>query len=101
MLTFFTAGVQYTASMFFMSIGKATQGGMLYLIKNILAIAGMALLPLVMGLDGVFWTGPISDLISTLLSVLFLASGLKNLKAKQVEPSLQESSFETALEAAV
>ena len=74
MLAFFTSGIQYTASMFFMSIGKAAQGGALYMAKNILPIAGMALLPLAMGINGVFWTGPISDLASTLLSVIFLAS---------------------------
>jgi putative MATE family efflux protein len=82
MLTFFTSGIQFTASMFFMSIGKAGQGGLLYMARNLLSIAGMALLPLVMGLDGVFWTGPACDAISTVLSVLLLASGLKNLKPK-------------------
>jgi putative MATE family efflux protein len=101
MLTFFTAGLQYTAAMFFMSIGKAAQGGVLYMIKNVLSIAGMALLPLAMGLDGVFWTGPMSDLIGTLLSVMLLASGLKNLKAKEAEASHRGSDFETDLEAAV
>jgi len=89
MLGFFTAGLQYTASMFFMSVGKAAQGGALYIAKNIFTIAGMALLPLAMGLDGVFWTGPISDLLSTLLSVLLLAYGLKNLKPKPVEAGLE------------
>ena len=80
MIAFFSSGIQYTASMFFMSVGKAAQGGALYIAKNLFQIAGMALLPLAMGLDGVFWTGPISDLLSTLLSVLLLAHGLKNLK---------------------
>jgi Na+-driven multidrug efflux pump len=60
--------------------------GVLYMAKNILSIAGMALLPLVLGLDGVFWTGPATDLISTILSALLLVSGLKNLKAKEAEP---------------
>jgi putative MATE family efflux protein len=82
MLSFFTVGIQYTAAMFFMSIGKAAQGGVLYMAKNILSIAGMALLPLVMGLDGVFWTGPACDLVSTLLSLILLGSGLKNLRPR-------------------
>jgi Na+-driven multidrug efflux pump len=79
-LGFFTAGLQYTASMFFMSVGKAAQGGALYIARNIFTIAGMALLPRAMGLDGVFWTGPISDLLSTILAAILLAYGLKNLK---------------------
>jgi putative MATE family efflux protein len=82
MFTFFTTGIQYTASMFFMSIGKAAQGGLLFLTRNVLSIAGMALLPLAMGLDGVFWTGPACDVLSTLLSALILAYGLKNLRPK-------------------
>lgn len=82
MLTFFTSGIQYTSAMFFMSVGKAAQGGVLYMAKNVFSIAGMALLPLAMGINGVFWTGPASDTISTLLSVVLLAYGLKNLNAK-------------------
>ncbi len=86
MLGFFTAGLQYTASMFFMSVGQAAQGGSLYIAKNLFTIAGMALLPLAMGLDGVFWTGPLSDLLSAILSGLLLAAGLKNLKPRPAEP---------------
>jgi putative MATE family efflux protein len=99
MLGFFTVGIQYTASMFFMSIGKAAQGGALYMAKNILSIAGMALLPLVLGLDGVFWTGPATDLISTLLSAILLASGLKNLKLKPAE-ALSDTAAEGQLHSA-
>jgi putative MATE family efflux protein len=82
MLSFFTVGLQYTASMFFMSVGRAAEGGILYIARTLLSIAGMALLPLAIGLDGVFWSGPLSDIITTVLSVFFLASGLKNLKPK-------------------
>ena len=96
MLAFFTSGIQYTASMFFMSIGKAAQGGTLYMAKNILCIAGMALLPLAIGINGVFWTGPMSDLASTLLSVILLAYGLKNLKAKPAEAVPEVTSKATA-----
>jgi putative MATE family efflux protein len=83
MLTFFTSGIQFTSSMFVMSIGKAAQGGILYMARNLLSIAGMALLPLVLGLDGVFWTGPACDIVSSLLAAVLLASGLKNLKPSQ------------------
>jgi len=107
MLTFFTAGIQSTASMFFMSIGKAAQGGVLYMAHNLLSIAGMALLPLAMGLDGVFWTGPAADIASTVLAVLLLASGLRNLKPREeaalpeaasAEPQLAEGACAGCLE---
>jgi putative MATE family efflux protein len=89
MLAFFTMGLQYTAAMFFMSVGKAAQGGILFLARNLLSIAGMALLPLAIGLDGVFWTGPICDLLSTLLSAILLAFGLKNLAPKEAKARLE------------
>ena len=87
MMSFFTVGLQYSASMFFMSVGQAGRGGFLYIAKTILAIAGMALLPLALGVDGVFWTGPISDLIAAVLCAFLLAFGLKNLKLKATDPS--------------
>jgi putative MATE family efflux protein len=89
MLSFFTVGIQYTASMFFMSIGKAAQGGFLYMARTILSIAGMALLPLAIGLDGVFWTGPIGDLLCTILSAVLLARGLKTLKREQPQAQVE------------
>jgi putative MATE family efflux protein len=82
MLCFFTTGLQYSASMFFMSVGQAGRGGLLYIVKTLLSIAGMALLPLSLGLDGVFWTGPISDLLTAALCAALLARGLKTLKPK-------------------
>ena len=72
MITFFTAGLQFTMSMYFMAVGKAKEGGFLFLARNVLGIAGMALLPLVMGIDGVYWTGPATDLIVTALALAFL-----------------------------
>jgi Na+-driven multidrug efflux pump len=64
MLSFFTIGLQFTTATLFMSIGKAAQGGTLYVLRQALMIAGMALLPGIMGIEGVFWAGPLTDLIS-------------------------------------
>jgi putative MATE family efflux protein len=79
MLSFFTTGLQFVPSMLFMSIGKAGLGGAIYISRTLFSIAGMALLPLAMGLDGVFWSGPATDLLATILSLAFLARGLKDL----------------------
>ena len=86
MITFFTAGVQFTMSMYFMAIGKAKEGGLLFLARNVLGIAGMALLPLAMGIDGVYWTGPATDLIVTALALAFLVVESRRL-ASGVLPS--------------
>jgi putative MATE family efflux protein len=80
MLAFFTVGIQFTASQYFMSIGQAAKGGLLYLARNVLLIAGMAVMPLLMGIEGVFWSGPVSDVLITALSAVMLATAMRKLK---------------------
>ncbi len=79
MLTFFTAGLQFTMAMYFMAVGKAKQGGLLFLARNILSIAGMGLLPLGMGIDGVYWSGPAVDLLVSALALVYLVAESKRL----------------------
>jgi len=83
MLTFFTAGLQFSMAMYFMAIGKATQGGILFLARNLLGIAGMGLMPLAMGIEGVYWSGPAVDVLVSILSLIYLASESKRLTARQ------------------
>jgi putative MATE family efflux protein len=90
MSTFFTVGLQYTAATFFMSIGKAARGGALYILRQVLMIAGMGLLPLLMGIEGVYWSGPITDLACAAISAVLLASGLRNLKAAEGRPQVAD-----------
>jgi putative MATE family efflux protein len=80
MLTFFTTGLQFTTATLFMSIGKAAQGGILYVLRQALLIAGMAILPGIMGLEGVYWAGPFTDLVCVALSGIVLFTGLRNLR---------------------
>lgn len=80
MLSFFTVGLQFTVATFFMSIGKAAQGGILYVLRQILLIAGMALLPRFMGLDGVLWSGPFTDLACVAVSGILLSAGFRALR---------------------
>lgn len=79
MITFFTAGLQFTVSMYFMAVGKAKEGGLLFLARNVLAIAGMGFLPLVMGIEGVYWSGPAVDIIVTAISAFMFAAELRRL----------------------
>jgi putative MATE family efflux protein len=94
MMSFFTVGLQYTTANLFMSIGKAAQGGILYVIRQGLMILGMAFLPLLMGLEGVYWSGPITDAVCTVLSAVILIKGLRSLK------TVPQSSVESRAEAA-
>jgi putative MATE family efflux protein len=81
MLTFFTFGLQATTASLFIAIGKATQGGVLYILRQVLMTAAMAVLPLFMGIEGVYWSGPLTDVACTLIAGFVLASGLRTLAA--------------------
>ncbi|HUX38105.1 MAG TPA: MATE family efflux transporter [Rectinemataceae bacterium] len=85
MITFFTAGLQFTMAMYFMAIGKAKEGGLLFLARNILSIVGMGLLPLAMGIDGVYWSGPAVDIIVSALALTFLVAESKRLEKEGKE----------------
>jgi len=81
MLSFFTFGLQATTASLFIAIGKATQGGVLYILRQVLMTAAMAVLPLFMGIEGVYWSGPLTDLACTLIAGIVLLSGLRKLAA--------------------
>lgn len=82
MLSFFTFGVQATTANLFIAVGQAGRGGMLYVLRQVLGIAAMAILPAFMGIEGVFWSGPITDLVCTIVAIVVLALGLKGLEPK-------------------
>ena len=95
MLSFFTTGLQFTTATLFMSIGKAAQGGSLYVLRQALMIAGMALLPGLMGIEGVFWAGPFTDLICVATSAIILFVGLRDLRpAATTEPEVGTTALE-------
>jgi putative MATE family efflux protein len=80
MLSFFTFGLQATTANLFISIGQAGRGGMLYVLRQLLMIAGMAVLPGFMGIEGIYWSGPVTDLVCTILAAFVLIFGLRGLK---------------------
>ncbi len=93
MITFFTAGLQFTASMYFMAVGKAREGGLIFLARNILGIAGMGLMPLAMGIDGVYWSGPAVDLLVSALAVFFLVAESRRLASGSLLKSSAQASL--------
>jgi len=80
MLSFFTFGLQATTASLFISIGKAGKGGALYVLRQALFIATMAALPAFMGIEGVYWSGPATDIACTMIAAVVLARGLRRLE---------------------
>jgi putative MATE family efflux protein len=79
MLSFFTFGIQATTANLFIAIGQAGRGGALYVLRQVLAIVAMAILPRFMGINGVYWSGPITDLVCTIVAAIVLVAGLRGL----------------------
>jgi putative MATE family efflux protein len=85
MLTFFTIGLQFTSATFFLSIGQAAKGGIVYILRQCLMILGMLVLPRFMGIEGVYWAGPLTDLVCSGIAAILLIGGVKNFSAKPGE----------------
>jgi putative MATE family efflux protein len=87
MVSFFTVGLQFTVANFFMAMGKSTQGGMLYVLRQLMMILGMSCLPYFMGIDGVYWAGPLTDIVCTAFAAIVLIRELRTLAPPAEAPA--------------
>ena len=78
MLAFPFVGAQIITCQFFQSIGKAAIAIFLSLSRQLLfLLPGLALLPLFMGLDGVWTSMPVSDFLASAIAIVMLIVQLK------------------------
>lgn len=76
----FLNGVQVSATTFFQAIGKARIGAFLSLMKQVIFLLPLLfILPHFLGVDGVMYAGPISDLIAFIGSLYFLRREFKRM----------------------
>lgn len=69
----FCNNLQPIASNFFTSIGKPKKGVFLSLTRQIIFLLPMIIiLPMIMGIDGIMYAGPIADCLAALLSILMV-----------------------------
>lgn len=70
----FSNGLQILTSSFFSSIGQPVRGTIMSLSRQVLFFLPLVLcLPLVFGIDGVLYSGPIADGLAAVVSMLFYA----------------------------
>ncbi len=84
----FTAinGIQLITSNFFTSIGKSSRGIFLSLTRQVIFLLPMiVLLPLVFGIDGVVYAGPIADFIAISLSITLLLIENRNIESEIIK----------------
>lgn len=86
LLAFLVVGSQISISQFFQSIGIAWKAMFLSLSRQCLfLIPAILLLPLSLGLDGVWLASPLSDVLAALTAWLFLWKHVKNVKKQAIE----------------
>lgn len=97
-LMMFLVGSQVISSNFFSSIGKARLSFFLSLSRQVfILIPALLILPRFMGLDGIWYAMPLSDVLATILSVAFLIHQFKLLDEKHAN-QLAENKLAAELE---
>lgn len=76
----FANNIQPLSSTFFTSIGKPAKGTFLGLTRQIIFLLPLLILfPMVMGIDGIMYAGPIADFLAAVISAIFLVWELKHM----------------------
>ena len=79
----FLNGIQGAITMFLTSIGKASQGAFLSLVRQIISLLPLLIiLPHFMGVDGIMFAFPIADFIAFAVSVIVLKGEMKKIPKK-------------------
>lgn len=84
-------GFQIVASNYFQAVGKPLQASLLSLSRQVLIlIPAMLILPRYFGLDGVLYAGPLSDIVSSIITGLLLSFELRHLDNKHQSMQIEE-----------
>lgn len=84
-------GFQIVSANYFQAVGKPLQASLLSLSRQVLLlIPAMLILPRYFGLDGVLYAGPLSDIISSIITGLFLLFELRHLESKHQDMQVNE-----------
>ena len=79
-----TAGVQIMSGIFFQALGHPVQASILSLSKQIIfQVPATLILPMFMGVEGALWAGPVSDLLSIMLTIILLLLYWKKIFTKK------------------
>ncbi len=87
-------GFQIVSANYFQAVGKPKQAMILSLSRQVLAlIPAVIILPKFFGLNGVFYAGPLSDLISSIFTGIWLFYELRHLDYKHNESQMLEPDY--------
>lgn len=76
--------IQPVTSQFFASVGKPLKGMFVSLTRQIIFfLPALVVLPMIFGIDGVLYVGPIADLLSAIVAALMVAGEFKDMTDKE------------------
>ncbi|HYE09831.1 MAG TPA: MATE family efflux transporter [Patescibacteria group bacterium] len=85
-------GFQIVSANYFQAVGKPLQAGLLSLSRQVLIlIPAMLILPGYFGLEGVLYAGPLADIVSSVITGLFLFYELRHLDNKHQSMQIKEA----------
>ena len=81
-------GFEMVSMSLFLSIGKGTEGGILSISRQgLFFLPAVLILPRFFGMEGIVWAQPAADVLTVILSAVFLLGLNKKLKAKTEAPT--------------
>ena len=81
-------GAQLVAGIFFQSVGKPAQASLISLSKQIIfSIPATIILSKKMGIDGVLWSGPVSDILAFIMTIVLLVVSWNTIFAEKKLPA--------------
>ena len=82
----FLNGIQAAITLFLTSIGRAFQGAVLSLVRQIISLLPLLIiLPYFMGVDGIMFAFPLADLVAFIVSVIVLRREMKKIPLENEE----------------
>ncbi len=79
-------GFQIVGANYFQAVGKPKQAMLLSLSRQVLIlIPALLILPRIYGLEGVFMAGPLADLVSSVLTAIWLTLEFRHLKERHLD----------------
>lgn len=86
LLTNFLGGVQLCAGTLFQAIGKPAMATVVSLAKQVIFyVPAMIILAAILGLDGVLWAGPLSELLAFFLGGALMMREVKKMSSNRLE----------------
>lgn len=80
-------GFQIVAANYFQAVGRAKVSMLLSLSRQVLILVPMLLiLPRIFGINGVWMSAPVADIISSIITAIFFFKGIKSLGKEEINP---------------